>query len=168
MGTELGDKRVSTEQSTSEGSCLDEALVQRAMEAYGRAMAVTEPIRLRYWDRRGLTMSQLRLMFLICRSEGRSVGELAEEMQVKPATLTGLADRLAAQALIERAHDQDDRRVVRVRLTEDGRALLAEITVAAHAHFVSVLERMHPADIETMIASLKAFRTASEGLRLPE
>jgi DNA-binding MarR family transcriptional regulator len=47
-------------------------------------------------------MPQVRLMHLLLLQDCRPVGELAEEMNVRPATVTGLTDRLIRQGLIER------------------------------------------------------------------
>jgi hypothetical protein len=32
---------------------IDDALLERARQVYGRALSVTGPIRIRFWDRRG-------------------------------------------------------------------------------------------------------------------
>ena len=39
--------------------------IDNAIEAYGRAMTVMEPLRLKIWEERQLTVSQLRLTHLI-------------------------------------------------------------------------------------------------------
>jgi len=136
---------------------VDSALLERGLQAYGRALRVTEPVRLRFWDSRGLTMSQLRLMYLISQAENSCVGELAHEMRVRPATLTGLADRLARQQLIQRTHDPDDRRLVRVALTPEGKRVLDELLTAARALLEAILSRMETAAVEAFVESLEEF-----------
>lgn len=136
---------------------MDSTLLERGLQAYGRALRVTEPVRLRFWDSRGLTMSQLRLMYLISQAENSCVGELAHEMRVRPATLTGLADRLARQRLIQRTHDPDDRRLVRVALTPEGKRVLDELLTAARALLEAILSRMETATVEAFVESLEEF-----------
>ena len=105
-------------------------LLIRAITAYGRALAVADPIRLRFWDSRGLTMTQLRLMYLIYQRNELTISELAELMVVRRPTITGLTDRLVKQKLIRRLSDKTDRRIVRIALTKEGRRVLGEIEVA--------------------------------------
>lgn len=136
--------------------------LDRAIRAYGRALTITDPVRLRFWDSRGLTMSQLRLMFLVLRRGRPTVGELAEEMKVKPATITGLTDRLVRQRLIERQADPADRRVVRITLTSEGRRVLSELEAAGRAYLHEVLSRMDDEEVERVIAAFEAFAEVAE------
>lgn len=56
--------------------------------------------------------------------------ELAEEEQVKPATITKVAEALTTAGLIERSVDPSDRRVSRVALTPAGRRTLKTVREA--------------------------------------
>ena len=141
---------------------MDDQLLTEAMRAYGRAIAVADPIRLRFWDGRGLTMPQLRLMYLLLQQDGRPVGELADEMNVRPATVTGLTDRLVRQRLIKRQDDPNDRRVVRVALTAEGRRVLGEIESAGRAYMAEVLARMDGAAVRRLIDAFEQFRAAAD------
>jgi DNA-binding MarR family transcriptional regulator len=139
----------------------DRELFERACLAYSQAMSVMDPIRLRFWDSRGLTMSQLRLLVLINRGENRPIGELAEEMKVKPATLSGIAERLERLEFIRRQHDPADRRLVRVSLTAAGRRVLSEIQVAARAYFEAIFNDMGTDGVSRLARYLEDFSTAA-------
>ncbi|HPB65092.1 MAG TPA: MarR family winged helix-turn-helix transcriptional regulator [Spirochaetales bacterium] len=54
---------------------------------------------------------------------GMRVGDLAAWLSVKPPTVTKAVDALVARGLVERYADEADRRVIRVRLSPDGRTL---------------------------------------------
>lgn len=131
------------------------------MHAYGRALVVADPIRLQFWDDRGLTMPQLRLMYLLYLQDGRPVGELADEMNVRPATMTGLTDRLVRQELIERRGDAEDRRVVRVALTVEGRRVLGEIEAASRLYLDAVFKKMGDEAVERLIELFEQFSDAA-------
>lgn len=135
------------------------------MHAYGRALVVADPIRLQFWDDRGLTMPQLRLMYLLYLRDGRPVGELAEEMSVRPATMTGLTDRLVRQELIERRGDAEDRRVVRVALTDEGRRVLGEIEAASRLYLDAVFKRMGDDAVERLIDLFDQFSDAASAVQ---
>lgn len=147
---------------------MDDELLTQAMRAYGRALAVADPIRLRFWDGRGLTMPQLRLMYLLLQQDCRSVGELADEMNVRPATVTGLTDRLVRQRLIKRKDDPDDRRVVRVALTAEGRRVLGEIESASRAYLRTVFERIGDDGVRRLIELFEHFGAAADAAQKAE
>ncbi len=68
----------------------------------------------------GLTFAQVMLMKHL-RGQGRlTVRELADALEVTPANVTGIVDRLEREGLVTRARSGEDRRVVFVRLTENG------------------------------------------------
>ena len=140
---------------------MKQELQRRALVAYGRAIAVVDPIRLQLWDGRGLTMPQLRLMHLLRLREPRPVGELASEMKVSPASVTGLTDRLVRQELIQRQANACDRRVVDVVLTDEGRRLLDEIEVTGTAYLAPIFERMGDEEVEKLIAAFDGFAAAA-------
>lgn len=59
-----------------------------------------------------------------------SPGDLVKQTLSTSGTMTNRVDRLARRGLVERLPDPDDRRGVRVRLTEEGRCL-SEAALAA-------------------------------------
>jgi DNA-binding MarR family transcriptional regulator len=138
----------------------------RAAMSYWEAMSVAAPVRFKFWDSRGLTMSQLRLMASLYLNGSRTVGELADELNVRPPTVTGLTDRLIKQQLIERGSDPCDRRVVRVDLTDEGRRVLAEIEVVGRAYMAEVMKRMGEEKVDRFVEVLDEFtETAKTVLR---
>ena len=73
--------------------------------------------------RRGLAtdvqVSPGHIQVLIALTRGpRSVGQLAEELEVSPPAATQLVDRLAEHGMVDRHHDPADRRVVLVDYVE--------------------------------------------------
>jgi DNA-binding MarR family transcriptional regulator len=57
-----------------------------------------------------------------------SIAEIADFLQLKHHTSVGLIDRCVAAGLVERNPDPDDRRQVRVTLTEKGEKLLNHLS----------------------------------------
>ena len=60
----------------------------------------------------GLTHPQYLVMLALWESSPRSLGELAEELAMEPATLSPLVKRLEAQGRVSRARRADDERVL--------------------------------------------------------
>lgn len=137
-----------------------------ARVAFARVMTAMDPLRFMFWDSRDVTMTQLRVMYLIRERCEPSTGELANELHIRPATLTGLADRLEAKGLIKRWPDPHDRRVVRVGLTEAGAQILDEAHEAGRAFLEGVFQRMGPEAVDRFVCAANAFIAAAEGQEL--
>ncbi|MEO8456751.1 MAG: MarR family transcriptional regulator [Chloroflexota bacterium] len=136
-------------------------LLERALSAYGRAVRIADPLRFQLWSDRGLTMPQVRVLFELVENGDRAAGELAEALTVAPPTITGLTDRLVKQGLVERSEDPRDRRVVRLGLTEDGRALTIEIAEKSRAYLIELFEHIPPERLDDICAALEELADAN-------
>lgn len=77
-------------------------------------------------DRLGLTYVQYLVIVALGRQDDQTVGEIGTRLFLESNTLTPLIKRLEAAGLVTRGRDPEDERVVRVRLTPQGRAVAAE------------------------------------------
>jgi DNA-binding MarR family transcriptional regulator len=84
-------------------------------------------------DRMSLTYPQFLVLSLLWREDDQTVGRLGERLFLESNTLTPLIKRLEAAGLVARARDVADERVVRVRLTDAGRALAVDAGCLAQA-----------------------------------
>ena len=73
----------------------------------------------------GLTYPQYLTMLVLWEHDGVPVKELGERLGLDSATLTPLLKRLETQGLVRRVRDDADQRVVRIHLSDAGRALRA-------------------------------------------
>ena len=73
----------------------------------------------------GLHVAQELFLFVLWREEGLSQSELAARLRVELPTLTKAVQRMERAGLLIRRADEQDRRVSRVYLTEQGCALYA-------------------------------------------
>lgn len=74
----------------------------------------------------GLFRGQPPVLFELGKHEGRTQSELAEQLELTPATLTNLLTRMEHAGLIERRTDSADCRCSRIYLTEAGRVKLSQ------------------------------------------
>lgn len=79
-----------------------------------------------------------------------TIGELAERLQVRHQSAVGLVDRLVSKGWIKRRHEADDRRQVRLALTNRGQRTLAKLS-SAHKE---QLRRIGP-HIENLLKRLR-------------
>ncbi|MEW6522372.1 MAG: MarR family transcriptional regulator [Bacillota bacterium] len=75
----------------------------------------------------GVTPAQFFLMHQIGENDSLTVSDAARMMGVTLSAVTLLADRLHAAGWLARHRDEQDRRIVRMTLTETGVAKLAQL-----------------------------------------
>jgi DNA-binding MarR family transcriptional regulator len=93
-------------------------------------------VRKRLREQFDTTLPRFDLLAQLERVEdGLLLGELSRRMMVSNGNVTGLVERLAQAGLIERNVSEADRRAVRVRLTDKGREVFAEMATA-HAEWI--------------------------------
>ena len=78
-------------------------------------------------DVHGLTSAQWGPLMRLKTVGGATVAELARWLNVDAGAMTRLLDRLEKKGLCKRVRSTEDRRVVRVELTPDGDAAIAEV-----------------------------------------
>lgn len=71
----------------------------------------------------GLHVGQEMFFVSLLQEEGATQTEIADRLHVQRATVTNMLKRLEQNGLIARRGDADDQRVLRVYLTDQGRAL---------------------------------------------
>jgi DNA-binding MarR family transcriptional regulator len=76
-----------------------------------------------------LSLTQLRVLGIL-RDRQPTMAELAAFTGLERSTVSGLIDRASARGLVVKTADPQDRRSVRVTLTESARHLVPEITAA--------------------------------------
>jgi len=90
----------------------------------------------------GLTGPQLWAIKVIAEGAPINVSELARRMYLHPATVVGILDRLEGRELVTRTRSKEDRRVVEIDLTEQGRELLTKSPEVAQGLLVKGLETL--------------------------
>ena len=75
---------------------------------------------------RPLSLSQFTVLQTVAERGDATVGELAHAAGVATPTVTRMLGSLERDGIVERHRDEGDRRVVRIRLTPAGRALMDE------------------------------------------
>jgi DNA-binding MarR family transcriptional regulator len=106
-----------TQKSNSES--IDFLLAQVCKLHFARAHVLLEEI--------GLYRGQPPVLRMLWEQEGRTHSELAGKLNVQPATITKMIQRMERAGFVERRSDPSDERVSRVYLTETGRNIQADV-----------------------------------------
>ncbi|WP_217250264.1 MarR family winged helix-turn-helix transcriptional regulator [Streptomyces sp. AC602_WCS936] len=99
-------------------------------------------IQKRHLEHRGLgiTPAQSRLLRTLAHyGSPPRMADLAERLEVVPRAVTTLVDGLEAGGKVRRVPDPGNRRVIRIELTDDGRAALRELHAGRRAAAEEIL-----------------------------
>jgi len=102
----------------------------------------------------GITGPQLWAIKVIAESETIRVSDLARLMYLHPGTVVGILNRLELQGLIKRVRTNNDRRVVKIELTDAGNAVVTKAPQVAQGLLVEGLEVLPIRKLQEVSASL--------------
>lgn len=104
----------------------------------------------------GITARQATLLWLIRRSPGLSLAELAAEEDISPPALSGHVDRLEVAGLVERVRSEEDRRRVGLRLTDEGAQLMRRVRARRTTWLAERMRTLDPDELDAIDAALPA------------
>jgi DNA-binding MarR family transcriptional regulator len=104
----------------------------------------------------GITARQATLLWLVKRSPGLSLAELAAEEGISPPALSGHVDRLERAGLLERVRSSKDRRRVGLRLTDEGARVMRNIRARRTTWLAERLRVLDPEELAAVDAVMPA------------
>ena len=107
------------------------------------------------WLELEMSTPQFKALLLISEEEGIRMRELARKMGGSFSNATVLVDRLVERGLVERLAEPEDRRVVLVRVSKEGRRLIEQLVTSWRAISTSLLENIAPEDLDTIHDALR-------------
>ena len=104
----------------------------------------------------GVTARQATLLWVVKRSPGLSLADLAAEEGISPPALSGHVDRLERAGLIVRVRSTEDRRRVGLRLTDEGARLLKRVRARRTTWLTGRLGRLEPNELAAIERAIPA------------
>jgi DNA-binding MarR family transcriptional regulator len=104
----------------------------------------------------GITARQATLLWLVKRSPGLSLAQLAAEEGISPPALSGHVDRLERAGLLERVRSSEDRRRVGLRLTEEGARVMRNVRARRTTWLAERLRVLDPEELAAVDAAMPA------------
>jgi len=114
-----------------------------------------------------LTWTGWVVLWVVWIFDGMETRHAAEAAAISKATLTGVAKTLESRGWISRVGRTDDRRLVELHLTDEGRALMEELYPKFNAIETKVVGRLSSGDTKGMTHSLREIVTSIEETGLP-
>jgi DNA-binding MarR family transcriptional regulator len=106
----------------------------------------------------GVTARQTTLLWLVKRSPGLSLAELAAEEGISPPAMSGHVDRLERAGLLDRVRSTEDRRRVGLRLTDEGAKLMRRIRARRTTWLAERLQHLEPRELEAIAHAVPALQ----------
>ncbi|GAA4622382.1 MarR family winged helix-turn-helix transcriptional regulator [Actinoallomurus vinaceus] len=128
------------------------------LDLHGRTNKVVRAAAEAAVRRHGLHLGQDHLLAVLWERDGSTPGEIAAALNVTTPTVVKMATRMATGGLLTRRRDDRDSRLVRLWLTDTGRALrepieaerrhleekiTADLTETERRHLMSALAKVH-------------------------
>ncbi|HEY6664720.1 MAG TPA: MarR family transcriptional regulator [Propionibacteriaceae bacterium] len=108
-----------------------------------------------------LTMQQLKVLTMIAIDPERATGhELAAQLKVSVATMSGLVDRLVEHGMVTRGEDPTDRRVRPLSVTPEGSATIRSLLSSSGTMPSPILRRLAIEDLRALVQGVMAFDRA--------
>ena len=117
----------------------------RAVDIHSRVLAQSH----------GLTGPQALILKELSRLELTTVGELAQQVSLSPATVTDVLARLEGRGLVERSRSDLDRRKVHVKATEQARQILQTGPSLLQEQFMERLGELEEWEQTLILSSLQ-------------
>ncbi len=110
-----------------------------------------------------LTLTQLGVLEAVLHLGPLTHRELGRKLLTSPGNLTDVVDKLEKRGLVTRVRAEQDRRQVRVELTQAGRALIEDIFPRHAADIAHAMGGLSPVELETLGHLLRKLGTADRG-----
>ncbi len=114
----------------------------RVLRAIRRIIRAADLHSRRLAGQHGVTVPQLLCLTKVVESDGITVKEIAEEIFLSASTVVGILDRLEERGWVERERSRTDKRLVHVRPTPPGEALVSQSPSPLHEELVSGLKSL--------------------------
>ena len=102
-------------------------LISNIMDNIRRVFQIVNEQSQRIKQETGLTGPQLWAIGVIHEHGPINISDIARRMYLHPTTVLGIIDRLEARGLVSRNRSKDDRRVIWLELTQDGKDLVQSV-----------------------------------------
>jgi DNA-binding MarR family transcriptional regulator len=118
----------------------------------------------RSWLSGSLSLIHLHVLTILELEGPLPMSRLAEQLDVSVASATGIVDRMEQRRLIERRHDDADRRVVSVHPTRLGGEVFARLRRHRRDRLAKVLAQLSDDELTAFLTGLRAMRRARQAI----
>jgi len=136
-------------------------------EVVGELTSHTPSSMMRYmrrWPAGPLSLVHLHVLAVLDVDGAIPMRALAGSLDVSQASATGIVDRMEQRDLVQRRRDDEDRRVIRVALTETGRRMIEGLATERRERLAKVLDELTDDELRGFLRGSRALSRARERL----
>jgi DNA-binding MarR family transcriptional regulator len=115
----------------------------------------------KHWMTLSLSTTQIKSLMCIVENERISSKKLSEMLDVTPANVTGIVDKLIEQGYVRRVENAQDRRVVFLETTEAGKKLIENLEQMATEFTSKMLSGLSEEELNHLYLGMAAFLRAA-------
>lgn len=108
------------------------------------------------------TKDEIFILLYVYRKSEVNMSMIAEYIHVPLNTATGIVGRMEKKNLISRYHSKDDKRVVKVAITEEGTRHIGSILKEIMRYVHVVMDRLSPEEIKMLFQTVSKIMEALE------
>jgi MarR family transcriptional regulator, organic hydroperoxide resistance regulator len=108
----------------------------------------------------GVTTSQAYTLLALPARQSLTMNELSDAMGLASSTMTRMVEQLGTKELARREPDEDDRRLVRVALTPQGKEVRSTLRQLLDTFFNQALDRIPAEEHAVILRSLERLNRA--------
>ncbi len=101
-----------------------------------------------------ITNPQFDALLALRDDHDLTMGELCEKLLLACSTATDLINRMEKNGFLVRNRDQQDRRVIRLAISEKGRRVMTEVLAARRRYMASILKKFSVEEQDQLAQSL--------------
>lgn len=146
--------RLKRARSEPQPAPVDKAAIDRIVETGVWLQAESRRLAKEQCAKHGITATQLNALKLLQSVGDLSLSDLSKKMSATNSAITGLVDRMVEAGLVAREQSAEDRRVWKIKLTQEGRAMARKVDVAPWELLQTALLALPPAELEQLIKTL--------------
>jgi len=106
-----------------------------------------------------MTPPQFDALVTVYNGDLLTMGDLSARLGLAYSTTTDLVNRLERRAFVERMRDEEDRRVVRVRLMQAGEEFIGRVMAARRAYLSRILQHVSKVEQQSLLSTLNSLVT---------
>ncbi|HEX5038722.1 MAG TPA: MarR family transcriptional regulator [Candidatus Limnocylindria bacterium] len=109
----------------------------------------------------GVSIVGFQVLALLEMHGGLPMSRLAEELDVALPNATGIVGRLVDRGIVQRTHDDSDRRLVLVTLTDAGQRLIGEMEAGRRERMSRLIAQLDDQQQRRLLQSVKDLHAAA-------
>jgi len=105
-----------------------------------------------------ITLPQFLILDFLSQQGESRMTDMAHFMHVTTAAMTGIVDRLVGYGYVARVYDPEDRRIIKIKLTPHGSALVKKINTQRRSMVIKIFGSISETDRQDYLRILMQIR----------